>query len=119
MPGTSIAFTVAAFGMIGLPPTAGFISKWQLGLGALDSSHPWVVAVLLVSSLLNALYFLPVIYSLWFREPELDQRAAEPRALLVPTLSTTAMVIIFGVAASTSFLPLGIAEQIAAAVFAP
>ena len=119
MPGTSIAFTVAAFGMIGLPPTAGFISKWQLGLGALDSSHPWVVAVLLVSSLLNALYFLPVIYSLWFREPELDQRAAEPRALLVPTLSTTAMVIIFGVAASTSFLPLGIAEQIAGAVFSP
>ncbi|WP_258934173.1 hypothetical protein [Nesterenkonia pannonica] len=32
-----------ALGMMGLPPTAGFISKWQLGLGALDSPHPWVL----------------------------------------------------------------------------
>ncbi|RSZ64778.1 monovalent cation/H+ antiporter subunit D family protein [Corynebacterium hylobatis] len=117
MPGTSVAFTVAAFGMIGLPPTAGFISKWQLGLGALDSAHPWVVGVLLASSLLNALYFLPVVYRLWFREPEADGRAAEPASLLVPTLSTTAMVVVFGAAASVPFLPLDIAGQIAAGVF--
>lgn len=54
--------------MIGLPPTAGFITKWQLGVGALDSPHPWVLAVLVVSSLLNAAYFLPMIYNLWFAE---------------------------------------------------
>lgn len=117
MPGTSTAFTIGAFGMIGLPPTAGFISKWQLGLGALDSAHPWAVAVLLVSSLLNALYFLPVVYRLWFREPDVDERAVEPRSLLIPTLTTAVMILVFGAAASASFLPLDIAEQIAVEVF--
>src|SRR5699024_9716529 len=58
MPWTASAFTVGAFGMIGLPPTAGFISKWQLGVGALESPHPWVLGVLVVSSILNAAYFL-------------------------------------------------------------
>lgn len=43
MPGTSVAFTIGAFGMIGLAPTTGFISKWYLGLGALDSDHAWVL----------------------------------------------------------------------------
>lgn len=68
MPWTSAAFTVGALGMIGLPPTAGFISKWQLGVGALESPHPWVLIVLVVSSLLNAAYFLPMVYYLWFAE---------------------------------------------------
>ena len=89
--------------------TAGFVSKWQLGLGALESAHPWVVGVLLASSLFNALYFLPVVYRLWFRDPEDEERAAEPVSLLVPTLTTTAMVLVFGIGASVAFLPLDIA----------
>lgn len=75
MPWTSAAFTVGGFGMIGLPPTAGFITKWQLGVGALDSPHPWVLAVLVVSSLLNAAYFLPMIYNLWFAESSGSEEA--------------------------------------------
>lgn len=122
MPGTSLAFTIGAFGMIGLPPTAGFISKWQLGLGALESDHPWVVAVLIASSLFNAMYFLPVVYRLWFGEPEPDENdevgpVQEPKAMLVPPLITAASVIVFGLAASVSFMPLQIAEQIAQGVF--
>lgn len=69
MPWTSAAFTVGAFGMIGLPVTAGFVSEWMLGLGALESEHPWVVGVLIASSLLNAMYFLPAVYRMWFRDP--------------------------------------------------
>ena len=123
MPGTSIAFTVGAFGMIGLPPTAGFISKWQLGLGALDSEHPWTLGVLLVSSLLNAMYFLPVVYRLWFHDPAPEDddptpgRVHEPKALLVPALVTATGLLIFGLAASLPFLPLQIAGQIAEGVF--
>lgn len=116
MPGTSVAFTVGAFGMIGLPPTAGFISKWQLGLGALGSAHPWVIAVLLASSVLNAMYFLPVVYRLWFR-PAPGERIREPLPLLVPALSTTALVLLFGTVASAPFMPLDIAGQVAEKVF--
>lgn len=67
MPATSVAFTVAALGMIGVPPLAGFITKWTMGNGALAANMDWVILVLLLSSLLNAAYFLPIVYRLWFR----------------------------------------------------
>lgn len=133
MPWTSAAFTVGAFGMIGLPPTAGFISKWQLGVGALESPHPWVLAVLVVSSLLNAAYFLPLVYYLWFGEkdetyddaadpPAPKQhrgavRVAEPSALLIPALATAGFTLLVGLVASVWFAPLQVARFIAEGVF--
>ncbi len=68
MPLTSLAFTVGALGMIGLPPIAGFITKWYLGIGAIQAEMYWVVAVLVASSTLNAIYFLPILHRLWFRQ---------------------------------------------------
>lgn len=93
MPWTSAAFTVGAFGMIGLPVTAGFVSKWMLGLGALDSEYPWVVGVLIASSLLNAMYFLPVVYRMWFSDPaDPDASPATPEddSAEAPETSTAA-----------------------------
>ena len=127
MPLTSLAFTVGAFGMIGLPPTAGFISKWTLGTGALESAHPWVLLVLVASAVLNALYFLPVVYRMWFHEPTPSQdappavaiinRVKEPLPLLVPALTTAVVAVVVGLLASVPFAPLWIAEQIAEGVF--
>jgi multicomponent Na+:H+ antiporter subunit D len=57
MPVTMFAFSIAALGMIGVPPIAGFVSKWQLGLGGLEAGQVWVIFVLAASSLLNAAYF--------------------------------------------------------------
>ena len=54
--------------MIGIPPIAGFISKWTLGLGALEVGQDWVLLVLLGSALLNAAYFLPLLWRGWFAE---------------------------------------------------
>jgi multicomponent Na+:H+ antiporter subunit D len=123
MPGTSVAFTIGAFGMIGLPATAGFISKFQLGLGALDSEYPWVVAVFLASSVMNSMYFLPVVYRLWFQAPEptaeeetLD-RVTEPKSMLYPALITAAGTLAVGLVASAPFMPLDISRQIAEGVF--
>ena len=53
MPVTMAAFSIGALGMIGIPPTAGFISKWYLGMGGLQSEASWVIAVLAGSSLLG------------------------------------------------------------------
>jgi multicomponent Na+:H+ antiporter subunit D len=122
MPWTMAAFTVAALGMIGLPPTVGFVSKWYLGLGALLAGQAWVLAVLVASSLLNAAYFLPPIYSAWFGKPARDWprdrahgRAETRLGLLVPTLITAALVVALGVLAAAPFSPLRwvqfIAEQ--------
>ena len=66
MPWTCASFTVGAFGMIGLPPLAGFITKWHLGLGAVESGHTWVLGIIIASALLNSAYFLPPVYRMWF-----------------------------------------------------
>lgn len=62
MPWTMGAFTIAAVCLIGVPPTAGFISKWYLIEGALSDEIYWVILVVALSTLLNAAYFLPIIF---------------------------------------------------------
>jgi len=66
MPWTMAAFALASLSVIGIPPTSGFVSKWYLALGTLDSGRPVLLAVLLVSSLLNAAYLLPIVYKAYF-----------------------------------------------------
>lgn len=68
MPFTMIFFTIAALSMIGIPPMSGFLSKWYLGLGSLDAGMPVYLIILLVSSLMNAMYFLPIIISAFFKK---------------------------------------------------
>ena len=70
MPITMGAFMIGALSVIGLPPLGGFISKWYLALGALDRDAVWVVVVLLISSLLNIFYLLPVAVTAFFRTEE-------------------------------------------------
>lgn len=121
MPLTSVAFTLAALGMIGLPPFAGFVSKWALGLGGLDAGQPWVVAVLLTSTVLNAAYFLPVIAKIWTAPETVDtsvasgrsRRLEAPAALLLPTLVTAGLVVGLGLIAGADFSPWALAQFIA------
>ncbi len=118
MPLTMAAFTLGALGMIGVPPTAGFISKWYLGLGALEVGHDWVLLVLVLSGLLNAAYFLPLIYRGWFARP--PTRWPKERALgsgkpglgethwmlLTPVLFTTVLALLAGLFAASELSPL-------------
>jgi multicomponent Na+:H+ antiporter subunit D len=120
MPVTMAAFTVAALGMIGLPPTAGFVTKWYLGLGALEVGQDWVLAVLLASSLLNAAYFLPIVVVAWFQAPDpagdahWDPGREEARqTLLVPAVTTAVLSVAAGLLAAAPFSPLDLARDIA------
>jgi multicomponent Na+:H+ antiporter subunit D len=119
MPLTMTAFTLAAFGMIGVPPIAGFVSKWYLGLGALDAGETGVLAVLIASTLLNAAYFLPLVRRGWFGAPaEAGERPprrleADP-ALLVPLCLTALLALGSGLLAGADWSPLGWAETVAA-----
>ena len=72
MPVTFIAFMLGSLSIIGLPPLGGFVSKWNLVIGAVDGGQLILLVVLLVSSLLNAAYFLPIVYRAFFAEPPAD-----------------------------------------------
>lgn len=129
MPLTMVAFTVGAFGMIGIPPVAGFVSKWYLGLGAAVAGDPVFVFVLMLSSLLNAAYFLPLVYAAWFKEPSRELRQAfekksHPRweislLLVVPTIVTALLSLLAGLFAAYPYSPLGLAQMIARGAYAP
>jgi multicomponent Na+:H+ antiporter subunit D len=123
MPLTMGAFTVGALGMTGVPPAAGWITKWYLGLGAIEAFEPWALAILIASTLLNAAYFLPLVYDAWFAKPAAVWREPEGPAeielsLLVPTLATAALSLGAGLLASWDFSPLGWAKLIAGREFA-
>jgi multicomponent Na+:H+ antiporter subunit D len=62
-----VAFSVGALSMVGIPPLAGFMSKWYLGWGALEANQLPFLLVLLVSSLLNGFYYLPIVIGGFFK----------------------------------------------------
>ncbi len=73
MPFTMGAFLVASLSIVGVPPLAGSWSKWFLVEGALSSDRLLVVVVLMVSSLLNILYLLPIAVRAFFLPPDTDK----------------------------------------------
>lgn len=101
MPYTMGAFTVGSLGIIGLPLIVGFISKWNLALGALERGQGIYVAVLILSGLLSAAYFLPIVYLAFFKKPEgqlAEQNHGEAnKAMLIPLVITAVVSIVLGV----------------------
>lgn len=91
MPFTMIAFTIGALSVIGVPPFAGFIAKWYLALGAMEAGSLLLLVVLLTSSLLNAAYFLPIVYKAFFEEPDESDEGEvneSPAFVVVPLMLT-------------------------------
>jgi len=80
MPWTMTAFTIGAFGMIGVPPFGGFLSKWYLASGAIEAHNIPILIVLFASTILNAAYFLPVIYKAFF-ESSVEAHGLMPQSL--------------------------------------
>ena len=68
MPWTMAAFSIGALSMIGVPPTAGFVSKWYILGGALQAGHYVAIFTIIASTVLNAAYFLPIVYMAWFEK---------------------------------------------------
>jgi multicomponent Na+:H+ antiporter subunit D len=112
MPWTAAAFTLAAISMIGLPPTAGFFSKWYLALGSIEQSNWIFLGVLLVSSLLNAVYFFRIIERMYLKPRHADSadygatggglavavvRNEAPVLMLYPTLVLAAGLLVLGI----------------------
>jgi multicomponent Na+:H+ antiporter subunit D len=75
MPWTMGAFAIGALSMIGVPPTAGFLGKWFMLTGAMEADQWVAVGIIILSTLLNAAYFLPIVVNAFFREPDNNPHA--------------------------------------------
>jgi multicomponent Na+:H+ antiporter subunit D len=93
MPWTMAAFTIGALSMIGVPPTGGFVSKWYILAGAFEANNLVAVFTIIASTVLNAAYFLPILYMVWFeREKEGGKEHGEAPFLAVLALCLTALL---------------------------
>ena len=117
MPWTMGAFAIASLSMIGIPPTVGFISKWYILMGAIQSEQIFAIAVIILSTLLNAGYFVPIIYCSFFKQAENsddvnqvnnDHGEAPLPMVIALTITAGGTVILFFLAD----LPLGLAKLV-------
>jgi multicomponent Na+:H+ antiporter subunit D len=111
MPVTMFLWVIGGLGLIGVPATAGFVSKWYLVVAALDSGF-WPIAVLiLMSSLLAVVYVWRVVEVAYFRKPPAGSETKEaPLGMLVPACVLIGLTIYFGLDSSASA---GVAERAA------
>jgi len=98
MPWTMAAFTIGALSMIGVPPTGGFVSKWFILAGAFQAENYVAIFTIIASTVLNAAYFLPIIFLAWFA-PEAEGSGPDhgeaPLASVIALTITAALTILF------------------------
>ena len=98
MPYTMFAFAIGGLSLIGVPLTAGFISKWYLVLGTFDANQYWLAFLVLVASLLAVCYVFKVIETAYFQEPDTPRNIQEaPWTLLIPTYILLGASVYFGI----------------------
>ena len=96
MPWTLAAFGIASLSMIGLPPTAGMVSKWYIVTGAFQAQQWVVLTVIVASTLLNAGYFLPIVYRAFLRQPSHGEPAhgEAPWTMVIALVATAALTVL-------------------------
>ena len=97
MPYTMAAFAVGALSMIGVPPTAGFVSKWFIIAGAFQLDNYFVLVVLILSTALNAAYFLPIIFNAFFKpeDVKLKEHGEAPVSMVLALCVTASLTLLF------------------------
>lgn len=103
MPVTMWCFAIAALSLIGIPPAGGFVAKWYLAIGALQSGSVLQlvgVIVLMVSALLTAFYLLPIVAKAFFpgKDYPVEEACEVETKMLVPVVVFSALVILLGIA---------------------
>jgi multicomponent Na+:H+ antiporter subunit D len=119
MPVTMGAFTLGTAGIVGVPPMCGFISKWYLCLGTLQAQEIIFLFVFLVSALLDAAYFFPIVYNAYFKGHEgKPQKFDEaPLPMIVPIGVTAAVSVILGIFPDLFFRFLTAADLVVRTVY--
>ncbi|MGH4049945.1 MAG: complex I subunit 5 family protein [Clostridium sp.] len=105
MPLTLGLFSMGALSMIGIPVLPGFISKWHLSLAAISSGDTILVAVILLSSLLNAVYYFPIIINGFFGEENCKGKVykskRKPLKEMMPVIFLVVSMVLVGLTSSS------------------
>lgn len=124
MPFSMVAFTIGALSMTGVPLTVGFISKWYLAVASIESGMWWLVPVILISSLLTAIYFWRILDNIWLKPAPGEESHGHghdshqkpvksndaPLSMLIPTVTVALLCLVFGIFA---YAPVSLAEKAA------
>lgn len=113
MPFTAFGLVICGLSLIGIPGTAGFISKWYLIMAALEQGQWWLVFMIVASSMLAVIYVWRIVEAAYFQEPRADigDGGEAPRSMLIPAGVLVACTLYFGI---DTFLTVGTASQAAA-----
>ncbi len=108
MPLTMIAFAISALGLMGVMPICGYLSKYYILTGAFEAGLPVYAFVLLTSTLLNSIYYLPIIINAFFKKGEFQPPIGfeAPLTMLLPIIILTVSSILLGLFAGQTSLPL-------------
>lgn len=119
MPLTTAAISIGAISIVGIPPTAGFLCKWYIALGALQAGRPFFAVALVFGALLIFVYYIRMVNAFYFRTPRdptiLEVREA-PATMLVPILLLATLCLVMGVLGR---LPLTFIEPAVTRLLAP
>jgi len=113
LPFTFGALSVVSLGLIGIPPTIGFIGQWFLARAVLAAGDMWLLGILALNSLLMASALLPLFYQAWFKPSQHKALAAIPIALSWPPFILASLSLLLGLLALAPFSPLQWVQQLA------
>jgi multicomponent Na+:H+ antiporter subunit D len=117
MPITLSAFALASIGLAGIPPVGGFLSKWFLAQGTIAAGEPMLLVILLVSGLLNAGYFFPIVVRAFFKRSNDFKKFDEASPLMVvPLVITAVLSLMLGVYPDGFFHLFSLANEAAVSV---
>lgn len=100
MPFTVAAISIGAISIVGIPPTAGFLCKWYIALGAMQAGHPFFAFALVFGALFIFIYYIRMVNAFYFQKPK-DPSILEvheaPATMLGPTLLLATLCLVMGV----------------------
>ena len=119
MPLTSIAISIGAISIVGIPPTAGFLCKWYITLGAFEAEQPFFGFALIFGALFIFIYYIRMVNAFYFQaptHPEILEVKEAPASMLFPTLFLAGLCLVMGILGR---IPLAFIEPAAQRLLAP
>ncbi|MDP3631453.1 MAG: monovalent cation/H+ antiporter subunit D family protein [Actinomycetota bacterium] len=119
MPLTTAAISIGAISIVGMPPTAGFLCKWYIALGAVEAGQPLFAVALVFGALFIFVYYIRMVNTFYFQEPvhpEILEVEEAPLSMLFPVLILAALCLIMGILGR---IPLSFVEPAVTRLLAP